>query len=51
MHVYEMTKTMRSTVPPLGGREEDKEVSHVVYCRTGKRLMVGNVTDEQDRKT
>lgn len=38
-------------VPPLGGRGEDKEVSHVVYCRTGKWLMVGNVTDEWGQKT
>lgn len=34
------------TVPSLGGRGEDKEVSHVVYCCTGKWLMVGKVTDE-----
>lgn len=39
------------TVPPLGGRGADKEVSHAVYCSTGKWLMVSNVTDEQDWKT
>lgn len=38
-------------VPPLGGRGEDKEVSHGVYCCTGKWLMVGNVTSEWDQKT
>lgn len=39
------------TVPPLGGRGEDKEVSHVAYCCIGKWLMVENVTDERDWKT
>lgn len=40
-----------NTIPPLGGRGEDKEVSHVVYCSTGKWVMVGNVTDEWDWET
>lgn len=35
-----------NTIPPLGGRGEDKEVSHNVYCSTGKWVMVGNITDE-----
>lgn len=49
----EQSKRMRNdqnnafnTIPPLGGRGEDKEVSHIVYCSTGKWVMVGNVTDE-----
>lgn len=47
MKVQEMTNTFH-TAGPLGGRREDKEVSHVVYCCAGKWLMV---TDEQDGET
>ena len=37
---------MRSTQFPLWEEEEKIEVSHVVYCCTGKWLLVGSLMNE-----
>lgn len=50
-HIWNDQNNAFHVVPPLGGRREDKEVSHAVYCCAGKWLMVGNVTAEGDWKT